>query len=426
MFWHHRHMVVTKLTHVQSLNRFFQEVIQQLRDFPWKLTLRTLKERLREDKLGQAAGSLAFSTLIALVPLFTVILAIVSFFPMFGNLETLVDRWLVQSLVPETIAKPVLKYLRLFSAKAGGLGWAGALILLASAISVMITIERKLNEIWRVRRRRPWVQRLLMLWAGLTLGPVLLVVSIGTSTALFGAKSQWVWIGTSIPFSSALDVLEWLLVIAGLMGLYKWVPYTQVRWSHAFVSALLATLVLQVVKQLLTWYMSQVPSVSVLYGTFSVLPVLFIWTFFAWLVVLWGGVVAAYLPSMMSGVHRVSQGAGWDFRVALEILQALHGCQVEPGSARATTLEELSQQLQLDLLQMEPAYEALVDVGWVGALDEDEQRVALLIDPNQQVMAPLVQRLLIERDPTGITFWNHMPWQHLRLVDVLTPSLNGL
>lgn len=426
MFWHHRHMVVTKLTRGQSLNRFFHEVAQQLRDFPWRLTLRTLKERLREDKLGQAAGSLAFSTLIALVPLFTVILAIVSFFPMFGNLETLVDRWLVQSLVPETIAKPVLKYLRLFSAKAGGLGWAGALILLASAVSVMITIERKLNEIWRVRRRRPWAQRLLMLWAGLSLGPVLMVVSIGTSTALFGAKSQWVWIGTSIPFSSALDVLEWLLVIAGLMGLYKWVPYTQVRWSHAFVSALLATFVLQAVKQLLTWYMSQVPTVSVLYGTFSVLPVLFIWTFFAWLVVLWGGVVAAYLPSMMSGVHRVPQGAGWDFRVALEILQALVSLPGEPGSARAMSLEAMSERLQLDLLQIEPAYEALVDVGWVAALDEEEERVALLIDPSQQIVAPLVQRLLVTRDASSEVFWDRMPWQRQRLTEVLNTPLNGL
>lgn len=426
MFWHHRHMVVTKLTRGQSLSRFFHEVVQQLRGFPWRLTLLTLKERLREDKLGQAAGSLAFSTLIALVPLFTVILAIVSFFPMFGNLETLVDRWLVQSLVPETIAKPVLKYLRLFSAKAGGLGWVGALILLASAVSVLITIERKLNEIWRVRRRRPWAQRLLMLWAGLSLGPVLMVVSIGASTALFGAKSQWVWIGTSIPFSSTLDILEWLLVIAGLMGLYKWVPYTQVRWSHAFVSALLATFVLQAVKQLLTWYMSQVPTVSVLYGTFSVLPVLFIWTFFTWLVVLWGGVVAAYLPSMMSGVHRVPQGAGWDFRVALEILQALVSLPGEPGSARAMSLEAMSERLQLDQLQIEPAYEALVDVGWVAALDEEEERVALLVDPSQQIVAPLVQRLLVTRDAASKVFWDRMPWQRQRLTEVLNTPSNGL
>jgi membrane protein len=265
-----------------------------------------------------------------------------------------------------------------------------------------------------------------MLWAGLSLGPVLMVVSIGTSTALFGAKSQWVWIGTSIPFSSALDVLEWLLVIAGLMGLYKWVPYTQVRWSHAFVSALLATFVLQAVKQLLTWYMSQVPSVSVLYGTFSVLPVLFIWTFFAWLVVLWGGVVAAYLPSMMSGVHRVPQGAGWDFRVALEILQALVSLPGEPGSARAMSLEAMSERLQLDLLQIEPAYEALVDVGWVAALDEEEERVALLIDPSQQIVAPLVQRLLVTRDASSEVFWDRMPWQRQRLTEVLNTPSNGL
>lgn len=153
---------------------FWQDVRRDLARFPWRNTALTLRERFREDRLGETASSLTFTTVMALVPLFTVALAIFSALPAFANLETSVENWLIQSLVPSEIARSVLKYLHQFSSKAGQLGWLGAGVLLVTALALILTIDRKLNDIWRVRELRPFSQRVLTYWGVLTLGPLLL------------------------------------------------------------------------------------------------------------------------------------------------------------------------------------------------------------------------------------------------------------
>ena len=82
--------------------------LQVLRDWPWFDTLRTLRRRFREDHLGLTASSLTFTTLISLVPLVTVMLALFTAFPMFNRFQVALQQYFLQSLVPDSIAKPVL------------------------------------------------------------------------------------------------------------------------------------------------------------------------------------------------------------------------------------------------------------------------------------------------------------------------------
>ncbi|MCB1983380.1 MAG: YihY family inner membrane protein, partial [Rhodoferax sp.] len=163
------------------------ELLDTLRDWPWTDTLATLARRFREDRLGLTAGSLTFTTLIALVPLFTVTLAIFSAFPRFAAFKEALEAYFLQALVPEAIARPVLGALADFADKARGLGGAGAVVLAASALSTMLTIDRSLNAIWRVRRPRPFAQRILVYWAALTLGPLVIGVGLSASSYALGA-----------------------------------------------------------------------------------------------------------------------------------------------------------------------------------------------------------------------------------------------
>ena len=101
------------------------ELLETLRDWPWFDTLRTLRQRFREDRLGLTAGSLTFTTLISLVPLFTVMLAVFSAFPMFASFQGALERYFLESLVPTSIARPVLQALNEFAGKARGIGGAG-------------------------------------------------------------------------------------------------------------------------------------------------------------------------------------------------------------------------------------------------------------------------------------------------------------
>ncbi|HRG06819.1 MAG TPA: YhjD/YihY/BrkB family envelope integrity protein, partial [Acidovorax defluvii] len=111
-------MSLTPQTVVQRL----QALVAELSRFPWATTAQTLRERFREDRLGLTASSLTFTTILALVPFVTVALALFTAFPIFGELQVVLQRWLVDSLVPDSISRQVLGYLTQFAAQASRLG----------------------------------------------------------------------------------------------------------------------------------------------------------------------------------------------------------------------------------------------------------------------------------------------------------------
>ena len=149
----------------------FQFWLQEVARVPWLDAFSTLRERFREDRLGLTASSLTFTTTIALVPFITVALAVFTAFPMFAKFQDVLQKWLIESLVPDNIARQVLGYLNQFAGKANRLGAAGLAALLATALALILTIDRTLNSIWRVKKRRPIAQRVLIYWAAITLGP---------------------------------------------------------------------------------------------------------------------------------------------------------------------------------------------------------------------------------------------------------------
>ena len=108
-------------------------------------------------------------------------LAVFTAFPMFGTFQAALEKYFLQSLVPDSIARPVLRTLTQFAGKASRVGSVGLLLLGATALAMMLTIDRTLNALWRVRQPRPIAQRLLVYWAGLTLGPLALGVSLSAA-----------------------------------------------------------------------------------------------------------------------------------------------------------------------------------------------------------------------------------------------------
>ncbi len=387
--------------------------------FPWRTTADTLRERFREDRLGLTAGSLTFTTLISLVPLATVGLAVFSVFPAFQRLEAGLQKWLVNSLVPDTIARPVLQYLTQFAGKAGQLGWTGAAVLLVTALALVLTIDRKLNDIWRVRRPRPLAQRVLVYWAALTLGPLLLGGSLSLTSYAISANKGLVG---ALPGGLKLvfDGLEFLLVWVGLALLYRHVPNTRVPWAHALAGSGAAALGVELAKGLLAWYVGRVPTYSAVYGTFATVPILLVWLYVLWVVVLLGAVVTAYLPSLLAGVARRGDSPGWSFQLALEMVAVLCA-QRSVATRQGLSLADLAARLRVDELQLEEPLAALLALDWVGRLDEDAQRHVLLADPKALPLAPLVERLLLAHSPATHPLWSEAALFQLSLDAVLPP-----
>jgi len=387
---------------LQSAQTLFRQLWIATLQFPWRNTAATLLERFREDRLGVTASSLTFTTTISLVPLFTVALAIFSAFPMFARLQATLQRWLVESLVPDHIARQVFSYLNQFAAKAGQMGWVGAVALLVTALALILTIDRKLNDIWRVRQARPLAQRILVYWALLTLGPLLLAGSLTvTSYAVSASRGLVAALPGGLGF--LLDAFQFALVMFGMAALYRFVPNTRVRWIHALLGGLFVAGGLQMAKSLLAWYLAKVPTYSVVYGTFATVPILLVWFYVAWVIVLLGAVVAAYLPSLLAGVARRGNSPGWRFQLALELLGQLHATR--EASQSGLSLQALAHALQVDALQLKEPVAALVALDWLGRLDEEEERYVLLQDPALLPLAPLAQRLLLPKTSSTDAFW---------------------
>jgi len=192
-------------------------LVQTLHTWPWLDTLRTLRARFREDRLGLTASSLTFTTIISLVPLITVMLAVFSAFPMFATFQDALQKYFLQALVPENIARQVLRELTRFAAQAKGVGTIGVVLLLITALALMLTIDRTLNGIWRVRKLRPIAQRVLVYWAAVTLGPLELGVSLSLTSYAISASQGFVGV---LPggVSFLLGTFEFLLLAASLAG----------------------------------------------------------------------------------------------------------------------------------------------------------------------------------------------------------------
>jgi membrane protein len=332
---------------------------------------------------------------LALVPLLSVALTVISAFPVFGQWQTVLQQWLVQNLVPDTIARPVLGYITQFSLKAKGLGLAGLSALFVTAIALALTIDGAINRIWRVAKPRPISQRVLIYWAGMTLVPLLLAASLAASGNLI-RYSGTIGPGLLKAANSLLNILEFIGFAAALAAMYRFVPHTPVKWSNAVIGGIVAAVAFEIAKRLLAGYLRAVPTYSVIYGTFATVPILLLWLYVVWLIVLFGAVICAYLPSLRAGVKRRGGTPGWRFQCALEILQLLHAARAQQGSGLSH--QELASAMRVDALQLTTPLQTLLELDWIGELaDEkraDDCRWILLADLPTLDLAPLENRLL--------------------------------
>jgi membrane protein len=297
---------------------------------------------------------------------------------------------------------------------------AGLAALFFTALALVLTIDRTLNGIWRVKRPRPLAQRVLVYWAVMTLGPLLLAASLSLSSYVLSASRGLV---AAMPggLRFLLDVIEFVLLAAGLAALYRWVPNTPVRRGHAWAGGLFAAAGIELAKRLLALYIGKVPTYSAVYGAFATLPILLVWIYVAWVIVLLGAVVAAYLPSLVAGSRRRASAHGWQFQLAVEVLQALD--KARPAAQRGWSAAQLAHSLQVDALQLEPVLETLVSLDWIGRLnevdDEEHTRYILLADPQATALEPLMRHLLLPASDATAGLWKSGGLSSVYLKDVL-------
>jgi len=400
-----------------ALKEHLPNLLETLQTWPWLDTVQTLRARFREDRLGLTAGSLTFTTLVSLVPLVTVMLALFSAFPMFASFQSALQQYFLQTLVPESIAKPVLGWITQFASNSNRLGTVGLVFLLFAAVALMLTIDRTLNGIWRVRAPRPMAQRVLVYWASATLGPLVLGISLSATSYAVSASKGLVNV-LPVSVNLLIGTLQFALLAGTLAGLFHYVPNTHVRWRHALAGGISAAVGFEVAKKGLGWYLAQVPTYSMVYGTFAVVPILLIWVYLGWVIVLLGAVIAAYAPSLRMRVKRWPDGPGARLQLAVALLRELQQAHVR--AERGLGSAQLSELLRTDPLQVEPILDTLVAFDWLGCLDEaGPPRYVLLCDPAATPAQPLLSQFLLEPSAAARGLWRRAGFDVMTLQELL-------
>ena len=271
--------------------------------------------RFTADDGLRAAAALSYSTLLALVPLIAIVLAVLSAVDAFEGLGAELQERLLTAMLPDA-AQAVSGQITTFVANAGRLTGPGVLGLAATAILLLNTITGAFGAIWHASEPRPLAMRLLVYWALLTLGPLLLGASISVSTYAFAAVRLTPIESYAVPL---FGLLPFLLSAAGCTLLFIVVPNRAVRTHHALAGGAVAAVLLELLKKGFGYYLANFPTYQAIYGALAAVPIFLVWMYLSWSVLLFGAEIAAALPEWRAAEARRQGRHGPGARLALAL-----------------------------------------------------------------------------------------------------------
>ncbi|GEK55723.1 UPF0761 membrane protein [Pseudoalteromonas espejiana] len=242
--------------------------------------------RCIDDQITVNAGYLAYVTLLSLVPLIAVGVAIFSAFPGFESTRIAIESFLFTNFVP-TSSDVIKEHISSFAGNANQMTAVGIGFLAAIALLLIRNVDATLNRIWRIKKKRPMMISFAVYWMVLSLGPVLLGASIGVTSYIVSLVS---FADQGIPGFSGflLKLVPYGFSMVGFLMLYTLVPNTPVSIRAAIPGALFAAVLFELTKKGFALYISHFPSYEVIYGAVATIPILFVWVYLSWVVVLLG------------------------------------------------------------------------------------------------------------------------------------------
>ena len=255
--------------------------------------IKDIFQRCIDDRCPQIAASLAYATLLALVPLTILIYKIFSTAFINPILQLKTQTFIFNSLSPST-AEEVREYLLNDAIQSIGLNFFGFIMLLVSVIVMMSTIDSALNSIWKINTRRYLLRRVFVYITLLLFGPLAISFSLFVSTYLASLPLIGGYLGKSIDYGF-FSWVPFAILWAAFTLLFKWIPDCKVKWLHAFSGATFAVCLFEIAKAGFTLYVNYFPSYELLYGALAAIPLLLIWIYLTWLIVLIGAEIAHFM-----------------------------------------------------------------------------------------------------------------------------------
>jgi membrane protein len=243
--------------------------------------------RFHRDRCGQVAAALSFTTILSLAPLLTVMFTSLALVPALRTWHVAIEDFIFTTFVPAS-GRQLQQYFSEFVAKAAALQTMGLILLGASVLMTMATIESTFNDIWHVPRRRSWLRRmwlyvLILILAPVAVGSGLVITSFLVSLPLLRENTQLL---TVVPWF--IHVLPLFVTWLSFVWCYKYIPNCRIRWCHAVVGSGLAAVVFELAKYGFGFYLVHFPMHLAIYGGFAAVPIFLLWIYLSWLVVLFG------------------------------------------------------------------------------------------------------------------------------------------
>ena len=330
--------------------------------------LRHVWRHFQEDRCLESAASMAYVSLLGLVPLLAIIFSTLDAFDVFSDVTLELRAFVFENFVP-SFGQQVEAEIQKFIGEASGLTYVGAIALIMTSLLLMAKIEATLNRIWRVSAPRKPMNRFVIYWAVLTMGPLLIGASLGLSIYALDLpllKQAGTDIGSS---KLIIRIGIFLLTWGAFAAMFILIPNRKVFWRDAATGALVSTILFEIAKWVFGNYVTQSSAYATLYGALAVIPLFLVWIYVSWVVILLGASLAASLTTF------VYERADWrwprefEFQLLFRVLGHLWVAQRDgeiPSDEQLLARETAASDSQIQR-QLQRLYEA----GWVQR-DENE------------------------------------------------------
>lgn len=347
------------------------------------------------DELMLRASALTYTSLLSLMPL---LLVTVSLIGLVGGQERIIERLVDQLTAVSPEAREMILG-RLRDTKIGSLGTVGGSLLIVTAIMTLRHLEKTLNDIWGIRKGRSWPRRFSDYLAVLIVAPILTATAISLSTTmqsgqLFSRLLESPMVAAA--FDSGLRYLPQLLFTVAFTFLYWFFPNTRVRPLSALFGGVVAMLLFSLARYAYVDLSVGAARYSVIFGGMVALPLMLIWLFVCWSIVLLGAEVAFahqnlshYRQELARAAPGPAEREAVGLRIVLEVAAAFCRGHSPPLAG------ELSESLAVSVRTVREMLDALEESGIVVRITgEDRDSAYVPARPLERITVSDVLRAL--------------------------------
>ncbi len=259
----------------------------------WEV-LKSIGVRFVKERFTYSASALTVTTLMAIVPLMAVVFSIFSFFPAFHHVGDQIQQFIFQNFIPAS-GKVIQQYIQMFITQATRLPTTGVIVLAVTAIMMMLTIERALNDVWKIERRQYTFSSMIRYWAVLSLAPIMIALSLMATSYVISLP---IVTGSAITIGMhqfLYGAFPFLVTVFVLTLLYTVVPNRKVPTWCGFVGAIIATVLFDLAKKGFVLYLTHFPTYKMIYGALASIPIFIVWIYLSWVIVLFGALISYVL-----------------------------------------------------------------------------------------------------------------------------------